>query len=671
MFNRDKDSDKGALTPSKVRDRYDKGAKALRHMAWEYELNLAMLMGDQWLFRNPVTHVLQEYQRDGGRTRITANRLWPASRHIMSRLLQRDLSFEVAASDTDDATKIGAYKSQSILTDLSREQGWDELKEQLAWGAWLGGTSVLALDWDTSAGVSLGSLPLSGKPYGTGDVVATPLTVGEFAWEPGTRSAERAQWWVRAQSLPPADVQAMYGLKECPKADANSSAVLPSQRRLLSTFQSGSTTQLDLTLVLTYYERPSAKKPKGCVATVVGDQFVDGPKDWPFPFKECLNMVVVRETKIPGQAHGQTVFSAAVPLQAAYNASWSNIVEHLKLAGNARMLVPEASMDLLDEFTDLPAEMLPFNPSAGMPAWLSPPNLPQWVIDQPAALASQMDDVLGIHDVSRGSAPKNIESGLGISVLVEQDSTPIGHMVKEIARAFSHFGTLVLKTYEQNVKEPRKARIMVPGQVPEVVLWDGKALAGQTEAVVPVDAVMPKSKAASYAMAKEMADRFPALAENMGAFAKLADLPDATHLIEAVDADAAKAERENHEMAIGIVCVPADFDNHATHIAVVNRFRKSARYEAMTEQERQLFDMHAEAHEVLAGEQAGKAVAKQRVHPALEQAPTAAEVAPLAQPGMPAAGGAPMAPAPGSGGAPPPVVSPAPSGAPEAPAFPA
>ena len=36
---------------------------------------------------------------------------------------------------------------------------------------------------------------------------------------------------------------------------------------------------------------------------------------------------------------GDTVFTAAVPIQTAFNASWSNIIEHLKLAGNARLVI--------------------------------------------------------------------------------------------------------------------------------------------------------------------------------------------------------------------------------------------------------------------------------------------------------------------------------------------
>jgi hypothetical protein len=53
--------------------------------------------------------------------------------------------------------------------------------------------------------------------------------------------------------------------------------------------------------------------------------------------------------------------------------------------------------------------------------WVSPPPMPDWWQRLPGDLAAQMDDTIGIHEVSRGEAPVNIESGLGLSILAEQD----------------------------------------------------------------------------------------------------------------------------------------------------------------------------------------------------------------------------------------------------------
>jgi hypothetical protein len=627
--------DKNALTPKFVREKYQTSSKAMRRERYEYAINRAFLSGDQWVYWDRPRDVLRSLPRDPARVRATINRMWPASRHLMAKLLSRPLVFEVPPASTDDATVRGAHIAQSVLIDLHREQNWEEDRETLAWSAWLGGTSVMALDWDPTKGPTLGTTPISGEPFGTGEICGSPLTILEVAWEPGTRDAERGVWWCRAQALPPAEVQATYNLKDTPKADA-SAAEGYIGRDLVR--EDRAETPVDLTLVLTYYERPNPKRPQGAVCTVVGDEFVDGPKPWHFPWKDRLNMVVFRETKVAGRATGDTVYSAAVPIQTAYNASWSNIIEHLKLAGNARLMVPEGSVEGLDELSDLPGEMFTFNSAVGAPEWLVPAQLPAWVLNEPDMLAKQMDDIMGLHEVSRGQAPSNIESGVGLGILVEQDSTPLGALTRELAHGFERFGTLVLRLYQDKVKETRTSRVRMQGQIPEVVSWTGKSLAGQVTAVVPMDAVMPRSRAAMLAFAERMMTMKLIPEDRPDVFAKMADIPDQDFFLEGIDPDAAKALRENHLMSIGQTPLPASFDLHATHIARHNVFRKSTRYETMDPEMRELVDLHIQGHETMAAEEAGLQLAKAQMSAALSAVPTANEAAPLPEGIVPAGG---------------------------------
>lgn len=628
-------------TPGGIRTKYQESSRHLRREQYDYNLNRAFVAGQQWLYFDTARNTINQLPRDPARTRITMNRLWPASRHIISKVLSRELSFEVPPADSDDATVRGAQLAKSVIIDVHREHNWEDLREQTLWNTWLGGTAILAVDWDPEAGQALGQTQ-SGRHFGTGDLCETALSILEVAWEPGVRDAEKSYWWIRAQALPPAEVQLQYGLEAKPAGDIQG-AMSPLAQRL--TRYDRTDNPADLTLVLTVYMRPNKRCPKGFIATIIGEKFVDGPNPWSFPWKDRLNITVFRETKIPGRATGDTVLSAAVPVQAAYNASWSNIIEHLKLAGNARLLVPDSSLDGIDELTDLPAEIVPYNAAAGgKPEWLAPASMQPWVIDQPVRLADQMDDILGLHDVSQGKAPRNVQSGVGISVLVEQDSGPIGQLSREFAYGFERFGALCLELYQAKVTEPRKARITVPGQkIPETVTWDGKALEGQTNVEVPLDDVLPRSRTAMLAFARELWDR--QIIKDPDTFARVADLPDQDYLLEASDPDAAKAMAENHLMSIGEVETPEDFDNHATHITRHNFFRKSKRYRTMSVQLREIIDTHVEAHETIAAQQAGEQVNRANIHPALAGVPTAGEavlpggIPTPTPPGMPAGPG--------------------------------
>jgi hypothetical protein len=623
IFSKAKDS--GQVSCSEIKDKFEESNQAMLKEQWSFILNRAMLHGQQWVTFDTVSRSVAAIPREPDRLRCTFNRIWPATRHLMAKLLSRPLVFEVAPSEADDASVRGAHTAEAVLEAIAKTNNWENVREQLAWTAWLGGTAVLGFEWDQDRGKTLGYRQ-DGSDIGGGDIYECPLNILEVAWEPGAKDAEKAMWWIKAQALPPTQVQAMYGLKDLPPADAT--AAQGYLGRTL-TMEESNRPRPNLTLVLTYFERPTKGRPKGAVATVVDNKFVDGPHDWPFPFKDRLNMVVFRETKVQGRAQGDTVMNAVVPMQVAYNQSWSNILEHIKLAGNARMLVPDAALDGIEELTDLPGEILNYNNAAGKPEWMTPAAMQAWVIENPRMIAEQMDDTLGLHEISRGVAPSGIESGVGLSVLVEQDSTPLGALTREMAFGFQRYACLVLETYAALVKDTRKAKLQQRGQSPEIVEWNGKSLAGQTEATVPMDAVMPRSRTALLAFAKELWDR--KIIQDPEMFTRIADLPDQDNLLDAIDADKAKAQRCMRDLAVGRIPVPRDFDDHAKSIEVGNKFRKTLRYESLPEEFQSNVDMWIQAHETMAAEEAGQQVAQMNVNPALAAAAQGSEPAQIPQ----------------------------------------
>ncbi len=643
LFNKKKMDGTGEISPGEIREKYRKSNYALQKEQWEYVLNRAFLHNEQWVNFDRIRQTVAAIPREPDRLRVTFNKLWPASRHLMAKLLSRPLVYEVPPCEPDDGSVRGAHVAESVLEELMRRHNWEDARENIAWSTWLGGTAVLAMDWDQYTGKKIGVRD-NGSTVGTGDICETALTILEVGWEPGARDAEKALWWIRAQVLPPDEVFVNYDMKEKPAADAG--AAQGFMGRTLSIEDLGRP-QPDLTLVLTYYERPNKKRPEGVVCTIVGEKIVDGPHPWPFPFKDRLNMVVFRETKLTGKAHGETIFSAAVPVQVALNHAISNILEHLKLTGNARLLMPD-TLDSIEELTDLPGEILTFNMAGGKPEWMAPTPMGNWVMQSPEMLQKQLDDILGLHDVSRGIAPSNIESGVGLSVLVEQDTTPLGALTREIVHGFERFGCMVLETYSDKVKDTRTAKLYKKGYSPEVVEWNGKALAGQTVATIPMDAVMPRSRTALMAFAKELWDR--KIIQDPQMFTQIADLPGQDDLLDAINPDVAKAQRENRDFATGKPMIPKNFDVHAEHIKRHNNFRKTLRYESMPAEWQELVDNHILTHERMAAEEMGSQVMKSNIHPALAAVPTAAGEAPLPpMPGAPMPGAAPAVPGVPSG----------------------
>jgi len=614
-------------------DRYQDGLTAIHNRLQDFWLNHSFVLGHQWIDVYEDSQV-REVPMEPGREQITVNRLWPAARIIVAKATQRELTFEVPPTSSDDGSVRGARIAESVLRSTWRDHRWEELREKLVWTTLKGGTGALCIDWDSDATTpSVGP----GTESSRGDTVEQALSITEFVVEPGVRDAETARWWIKVQSLPPETVRSAYGLAETPKADVHmgTSAL---HRKLVSTAGLGTDTAAsggtnpDLTLVLTYYERPNAMCPKGRISVVVGDEIVHGDNPeageempWPFPFKDRLNLVIVRETIQEHEWLGQTVLSQARGVQAAYNAAWTSIIEHMRTVSNARLAVPQSAMDLIDEFTDLPGEIVPFPDGGSPPFYLSPAQLPAWHIDLPINLANEMDDLLGVHDISRGSSPANIESGFGLSILAEQDSTPVGRLSKEIGAAFSKLGTLVLQVMEKSVKGKRTSMVSENGQPPMSTDWNGKDLLNQTYARVPLESIVPRNRAAQLQLAKDL--QAGGLITNLDEFIAVADLADGTQILEKVSPDTARARRENHAFRAGRGAFPADFDNHELHIREHNVFRKSQAYEMLTDEEREVVDLHIDAHVTMAAEEQGQIQAASAIGgSALASAPTAQEI---------------------------------------------
>ena len=579
---------------------------------------------DQWVHVNRVTHRLEQVPEDPDRVRATINVMWPNSRTIMSKLTQRELQFEVPPNSADDVAIAGSKVAESIIEAVKDEHQWETLRESVGWSSWKGGTAAICVDWDPKRGKPT-ALMDDGRLLPSGDTVETALSLAEFVVEPGARIAGRARWWIKAQALPPAQVKAEYGLSDEPAADATAGLSALEGKLVAATATGqhgpGDVASTPLTLVLTYYERPNPATPKGKVEVVVGDKTVWGPKEWPFPFVDYLNLATCRETVIENQWLGETVLSVARPVQVAFNAAWSNILEHSDIAGNARLLMPESSLQLAEQYSDVIGEQIPFMDGMSTPSWLSPPQLPAWLLQMPAQLRAELDNIMGVHDISRGSAPANIESGYGLAVLAEQDATPIGKMAKSQAEMWGRVASMVLKIYEAEVDEERSAVIRVPGSPPDTVTWSGKDIAGQTEAKVPLDLVLPRSRAAMMQLAEKALQM--GMLETIEDFSRVAELPGERDLIDAIRPDVARARRENHHMALGHVRIPEDWDDHEIHIHEHDTFRKSARYDALPPETKELFALHVQAHETLAAEEAGAAQMRANVGgPALAAAPT-------------------------------------------------
>jgi hypothetical protein len=611
---------------AKVRALYDQALRYQRKANQEYWMNSAFLEGHQWLWWDTHSRSIAELPRDEDRVQATMNRLAHSTRSIISKYTQRELGFEVLPDAGTDAAMTGAKIAEAVIEGVRKSHDWEVKREIVGRAAWKAGTAGICVDWDKNAGAPLfdGGLTADDPNQRAavvyeGDSVETVLSIAEIALQPGVKDGETGTYWIKAVALPPEDVKGMFSLDKLPPADASAGLTPFASKLLASHSAEGNEERPDLTLVLTYYERPNPANKEGRVAIVVDNKFVDGPKAWPFPWTDRLNLVLHRETPSETSALGTTILSQARYSQVALNSAWSNYLEHLKNAGNARLMIDAASLDLIDALTDLPGEIIPVPTGIERPEWLQPAPIADALIRLLEELRMEIDDQLGIHDVSRGTAPVNIESGYGLSILAEQDNSPVGRMVKDSANLWSKVASMVLKLYEDNTEHQRTTTVKADKYGPKTVAWSGDSFAGQTDVSIPLDAIMPRSRAAQMAVAEKFVQM--GLVQDIETAAMMAELPGQKDLIAAVNPDLNRARNENFKMSQGRPALVAPFDNDEVHIRAHESEMKNMEWDDAPEEIKAMFLEHVQQHLTMAAEKAGKAQARAQVSPVLATAP--------------------------------------------------
>lgn len=635
--------------PKEVIELWNKADSYLLKERRDYWMNASYFGGLQWIWWDYTRNIVQEldYQSDNeSYTRITVDKFGPRTTNLLSRMTRSPLVWEVEPTGTDDASARRQRLQEQLLLSEAHEQDWADIREESLLQTLFGGVAAVSVDWDPNMGKTVAVDPMTGIPIPSGGVKLTPLGISEFTLEPGSPDVESARYWIRCVALPPEQVKEKYDLDWMPQPDAEA-ALSSRHRTLLSRRPQGQPPKL--TLVYCYYERPTKQTP-GCVVHVVNGKQVYGYNNgegWPFPFPN-LNIAIAPVRRIPRTWVGHTLLTPARDIQYAYNRARSTILEHMRKAANARLMVPVGSVEDSDVITTDPADVLEYNAELGEPHWQTAPDVPRWISMEAANLEAEMDDIFFTHSVSRGQAPGDRNSGLALSVLAEKDDTPLGPMARAQSNLWAKIGTMTLQLYkayaEQSGMVQTKTLTTPQGQTLSVS-WSGEDIDEFPQVKVPLDATAPRSKIATQSVLVNLAQQFPTAFQNIDplALSRMLDLPDPKAFLSSSDPDIGKAEWENGLLMQGIPVMPADFDDHARHIAQHNKERKSATYEMATPEIRQAIDTHVMAHQTLAAEEAQQQMALAQQMPGAQALPQANE-APGSMVPQPVTGNSPLAP---------------------------
>lgn len=317
------------------------------------------------------------------------------------------------------------------------------------------GTAAMLSYWDPRAGEKVG---IAVDENGENDIMTGDLKYGLlspyeiFPESPYKEDSDDQRSVITAQVMTKEDVYDIFGVEADGKSvDTYCLMPVPSSGGMGAEYTVQGVTMRsvdDAVEVITYYEKPGRRYPKGRMAILINGKLHHYGE---LPYDE-IPIVVFRSKRVPGQYFGKSIIQDLIPLQRAYNAVKNKIHDYIATIACNPLLVPDGSVDV-DELSDNgvpPGKVIPYSSSRGKPDFLDYPTLPEQVSREAAQLANDMEYIAGVSQLMVvGAAPSGVTSGTAIDNLRQIDSTRMSVVGENLRYAVMDCAKLWLGIYKR------------------------------------------------------------------------------------------------------------------------------------------------------------------------------------------------------------------------------
>lgn len=554
----------------------------------EWLLNAAFFVGQQYVSWNGKKGALDFVAKDPN----TPNAPRPVANKIMHYTIKSHAEAmthnpvpEVMAPSTDAADRSEARVSQAYLDDLAgpTKANWE-------------GERARALMWAVVCGEAWYKWvydPQKKRP----DVVAvSPLDV---YLDPYALDAREARYIIHSQFLDREQVYDRYD-RELPDTATESMDTL--KANVLS--EMGFTPNLSGVVVNELWQLPSRRYPRGRFVVWTGSGTLLTPIEGGLPYEHCrgtastdamLPFTQLGYIMVPGQAHFHSPVKFLRPAQMELNAVHAQSLTSRKAAASPKWFYDaELWASLMAKPTDAPNELLIGDSRGGT---MQPVLMQQAVmLDDGTAqwITKEMGDIVGIHAVSEGTAPGRVDSAKALELLKAEDMSTLSMLGKTQDQAVAVGFYQLLQLARQYVTEDVIATTYTAQGVPEVRKFKARKVSPAHIVRVAASSTMPQSRAARE---EQLLSWWTAgIITDPRQMMELLEVPYAGASATA-EQDTIRATNENFLMSEEIAVTPNDFDDHDAHIREHNAYRKTAEYEAASDQVHDQFEFHIEAHE--------------------------------------------------------------------------
>lgn len=620
-------------------DQYKRIKQARSGIERQWYLNLAFYFGRQnvtWVSTptkaNGSSFKLDTPKAPPWRVRQVVNKIRPVIRTELAKLTaQKPRAFVIPASN-DDSDIFAAQAGEQVYDSFYRRKNIQGVLRSALFWTTICGNGFAKTWWDDEA--------LDKDSDQLGDIVCqaeTPfhIFVPDFLEE----NLENQPFLIHATAKSEEWVRANYGkLLKDRKINLNTSASVDILESSFLNLVGANQLQKNAILCLEVWVKPGAHKmfPNGGMFIVLGDVVVSAEQQWPFDHKEYP---FVKFDHIPtGKFYSDSVITDLIPLQREYNRTTSQIIEAKNRMAKPQLIAPRGSVDP-SKITTEPGQVILYTPGFQPPTPLPLQSIPPYVIQELDRIQQDMNDISGQHEITKGRTPPGVTAATAISYLQEQDDSKLSHTVESIERGVEKMGAHMLSYVVQYWETERIIKVVGNDGAFDALTLKASDLRGNTDIKIEAGSALPTSKAAKQAFVMDLM-KFGWVQPDKGL--EVLEIGGISKLYDEIQVDRRQAQRENlriqrwqpqtdpmtgapvvdPETGLPPLAVPVNtWDNHAVHIAVHDKFRKSQAFEMMPPEIKMQFEQHVQIHKMMLMQEMPPPVGGDPNAPGQEQGP--------------------------------------------------
>jgi hypothetical protein len=647
IINRFKKKEEAKKLVAWVKSEYEKCKQSRKTEEQDWYLQLSFYNGNQYHSWRRLGNgqVLAEEPNPQGLPRVTVNRIEPVVRTEIAKTTSGHPSATVIPASNDDDDLMAASAAEQVWQSLyDRESFQTRILQKAEFWRATTGNAFIKTYWDPSI-KEIVPTPVVDPYTGEKKVIQQVASQGDVKFEvvspfhlfvPDLSEEDlesqpyifnvytKSEEWVRSNfgSVLPKDFK---------PAKVSTSELLDAA---LMDMRNVDNSKPDAILVIEMWAKPNGCPylPKGGLVTIVDNEIVQMAENG-IPYSHKQYPFAHVGTIPTGKFYRRGTVKTLIPIQREYNRLRSQIIHAKNLMAKPQMMFQEGSVDPR-KITARAGIWVPIRPGFQYPTPVPIQPLPQYVINEVKQLEMDFEDLSGQHAVSRGESG-GVTAATAINYLQERDDAYLTTVFSAIEAAVEKIAKHSIALFIQYVTQPRLIKTVGSDGAFDATVLSGADIASGNDIRVESGSALPTSKSARQALITEwMKMGFISPQDGL----RILDMGMLKQYYNLLKLDENQSQRENLMMkrltdeavqqfqmnwemgasngdpdktvpgqtdAEGnpiALEVPAvipvhDYDNHAVHIEVHNRFRKSQSFEILPDVVKAEFQKHISMHE--------------------------------------------------------------------------